>query len=299
VEVVKKVVLDNITKTTQEFQRLFHGRGEFYEGFEDITIDSIDKVILICFYKNVSYQDELIEFLILQINTTNHTTLLAQYRYEKNTPFKTIIGEIPQDFYAIEDGIKFKLNTKNQNFGYFTDMKNGRAYIKEIAKDKNILNLFSYTCGFSLVAASGGAKMVTNVDMNKGVLSTGRENHHINNIPTSNINFMPYNILKSFSRIKKHAPYDIIIIDPPSFQKGSFVATNDYIKIIKKLDLLSQKNTIVLACLNAPELNSKFLIDLFDEHTTNFIYLHHLENHKEFPTLNSERSLKNLIFIKN
>mgnify|MGYP000633929185 CR=1 FL=1 len=55
--------------------------------------------------------------------------MYLQYRYEKNAPFKIIQGEIPHEFYAIENGIKFLLNTKNQNFGYFADMKNGRKFI--------------------------------------------------------------------------------------------------------------------------------------------------------------------------
>ena len=177
-------------------------------------------------------------------------------------------------------------------------MKNGRSFIKEMAKNKNILNLFSYTCGFSLFAYAGGASSITNVDMNKSVLSKGRENHRINNFDTKNIHFMPYNILKSFSRIKKNGPYDMIIIDPPSFQKGSFIASNDYIKIVKKLDLLSKKDTIVLACLNAPELSSQFLIDLFKEHAQDFIFQKKLPNLMDFPTNDEEKSLKNLIFIK-
>ena len=66
---------------------------------------------------------------------------------------------------------------------------------------------------------------------------------------------MPYDILKSWSRIKKRSPYDIIIIDPPSFQKGSFAATKDYEKIIKNLMILANENCVVLSCLNAPELD--------------------------------------------
>ena len=297
-ETLKEIVLENIKATNEEFKRLFHGRGRVYKGYENIVLDSINNVILVALYKSIEYEINLQEFLKETILHTKHTTIVFQYRFEKNAPFKTILGEIPEKFHALENGIKFLLNTKNQNFGYFADMKNGRAYIKEIANDKNVLNLFSYTCGFSLVASKAGATMVTNVDMNKGVLSIGRQNHHFNNLSTNNINFMPYNILKSFSRIKKHAPYDIIIIDPPSFQKGSFVATNDYIKIIKKLDLLSTKGTIVLACLNAPELDSSFLINLFKEHASSFNYSRHLKNHSDFPSFDQEKALKNLIFIK-
>ena len=69
----------------------------------------------------------------------------------------------------------------NQNNGYFPDMKNGREYITKISKDKIVLNLFSYTCAFSIAALKGEARSVSNIDMSKSALTTGRENHHLNN----------------------------------------------------------------------------------------------------------------------
>jgi 23S rRNA (cytosine1962-C5)-methyltransferase len=175
-------------------------------------------------------------------------------------------------------------------------MKIGREYIKSIAKDKNILNLFSYTCAFSVVATSVNAKQIVNVDMSKGALSVGRENHRINNLNTNCVKFLPYNILKSWSRIKKFAPYDIIIIDPPSFQKGSFAATKDYAKIIKRLNELASEDCTILSCLNAPELDTKFVKDLFKEYASDFEFVKRLDNLDTFPSSNSEKTLKNMIF---
>ncbi len=175
-------------------------------------------------------------------------------------------------------------------------MKIGREYIKSISKEKNILNLFSYTCAFSVSAIEGGARQVVNVDMAKGALSTGRKNHHLNNHDTKKVKFLPYNILKSWSRIKKDAPYDVIIIDPPSFQKGSFAVTADYVKIVKRLEQLASKNCIVLSCLNAPELDTSFMKELFEENAPEFKYVKRLENLDTFFTDNEEKTLKNLIF---
>ena len=134
--------------------------------------------------------------------------------------------------------------------------------------------------------------------MAKGALTIGRENHHLNNLDTKKVKFMPYDILKSWSRIKKEAPYDIIIIDPPSFQKGSFAATKDYEKIIKKLDTLANENCVVLSCLNAPELDSEFIKNKFSEFAPEFKFSKRLDNLEEFITNNEEKSLKNLVFVK-
>nr|WP_323127386.1 class I SAM-dependent methyltransferase [Aliarcobacter butzleri] len=218
-------------------------------------------------------------------------------KYKKDELNEAIIGEIPPFYIVVENGLKYKINFFNKNIGIFLDMKIGREYISSICNDKNVLNLFSYTCAFSVVAINAKAKQVVNVDMAKGALTTGRENHHLNNLETKKVKFMPYDILKSWNRIKKEGPYDIIIIDPPSFQKGSFAATKDYEKIIKKLPELASKNCIVLSCLNAPELDSDFIKQKFEEFAPTFKFEKRLENLKEFITNNEEKSLKSLIFF--
>lgn len=298
---ILQIIKKNSFDLTEEFKRVFHGRGGIYNGWEFLTVDSIDAILSVAFYSQIDeeLENELLNLLKEFIKNTRHQTIILQRRYETKAPTEIIYGELKKENFAIENGLKLKLNLfSNQNNGYFPDMKIGREFIELIAKDKNILNLFSYTCAFSIFASRGGAKAVTNVDMAKSSLSTGRENHHINNLSTKNINFMPYNILKSFSRIKKNAPYDIIIIDPPSFQKGSFEASKDYVKIIKKLNLLAGDDTLVLACLNSPHLNSQFIIDIFKEYAPNFTFDKKLDCCKDFVALDDERSLKNLVFTK-
>jgi len=240
---------------------------------------------------------ELIAMLKEFISTYRHTTIVLQRRYIKGTTSEIIVGELPDDLHVEENGMKIKLNLlSNRNSGYFPDMKNGRAFIKENAKDKNVLNLFSYTCAFSIAAKLGGATKVSNIDMSKGALSTGRENHHLNNLDTRGISFAPYNILKSFSRIKKKGPYDLIILDPPTFQRGSFEATKDYQKLIGKLPQIASEDCLLLACLNSPDLDVDFIKDLIKKLAPSFEFSHRLNNVAEFASLDEDRSLKNLVF---
>ena len=299
---LKELLKNNSKNITEEFKRIFHGRGDFYEGFSFLTIDSMDSILNVAFYKEIDNNDEkeLLNILKEFIKNSRHSTINLQRRYLSKAPSEIITGTIKKDLYALEHDIKFNIDLQsNQNNGYFPDMKNGRTYIQNISKHKNVLNLFSYTCGFSLSASIGGASSVFNIDMSKGALSKGRSNHHLNNLSTKNITFGPYNILKSFSRIRKKAPYDIIIIDPPTFQKGSFEATKDYIKIIRRLEEISSNNCIIMACLNSPFLPESFLIDLFEEHCPSFNFDKRIKNCKEFISLNEEKSLKNLIFKNN
>ncbi|MCG3677904.1 class I SAM-dependent methyltransferase [Aliarcobacter butzleri] len=298
IENLKKLIQNNLANKTFEIKRVFHGRGNFYEDFNYLTVDSLNEILFATFFEESSDENEIIKALKEIANAYNYKTFIVQKKYKKDELNEAIIGEIPPFYIVVENGLKYKINFFNKNIGIFLDMKIGREYISSICNDKNVLNLFSYTCAFSVVAINAKAKQVVNVDMAKGALTTGRENHHLNNLDTKKVKFMPYDILKSWNRIKKEGPYDIIIIDPPSFQKGSFAATKDYEKIIKKLPELASENCIVLSCLNAPELDSDFIKQKFEEFAPTFKFEKRLENLKEFITNNEEKSLKNLIFKK-
>ncbi|MFY4805450.1 class I SAM-dependent methyltransferase [Aliarcobacter butzleri] len=298
IENLKKLIQNNLENKTFEIKRVFHGRGNFYEDFNYLTVDSLNEILFATFFEESSDENEIIKALKDIANAYNYKTFIVQKKYKKDELNEAIIGEISPFYIVVENGLKYKINFFNKNIGIFLDMKIGREYINSICKDKNVLNLFSYTCAFCVVAINAKAKQVVNVDMAKGALTTGRENHHLNNLDTKKVKFMPYDILKSWNRIKKEGPYDIIIIDPPSFQKGSFAATKDYEKIIKKLPELASENCIVLSCLNAPELDSDFIKQKFEEFAPTFRFEKRLENLKEFITNNEEKSLKNLIFKK-
>ncbi len=301
IDIIKTKLLDNSINLNEEFKRLFHGRGGVYQELKFLTIDSIDKILSVAFYKQCSeeLENKILNMLKEYIIDSRHTTIVLQRRYIYKTITQIITGNLPDKVYAIENNLKFVLNlTTNQNSGYFPDMKNGRRYIQSISANKKVLNLFAYTCGFSLAAISGNAQSVVNIDMSKSALSIGRTNHHINNLDTKKVKFFPYNILKSFSRIKKLGAYDIVIIDPPTFQKGSFEASKDYIKIIKKLESITTDKSVVLAALNSPDLNSSFIIDLFNKYAPTFRFDKRLSNPKEFEVLDNQKSLKNLVFVK-
>ena len=292
-------IIQSSLETSEEFKRLFHGRGGLYEGYKHLTIDSIDTIVSVALYAEDENEELLIEMLQKFVNESKYTTLVVQRRYLQGSPSEVIVGEISEDLYVVENGIKIKLNLlSNKNSGYFPDMKNGRTFVRENAKHKNVLNLFSYTCAFSLAAKFGGAASVVNVDMSKGALSTGKANHSLNNIDPRGVSFLPYNILKSFSSLKKKGPYDFIIIDPPTFQRGSFEATKDYEKIIKKLPQLASENCTLLSCLNSPDLDSDFIINLMKEWAPSFKFVKRLENVDEFASADEERSLKNLVFVR-
>lgn len=298
IEELKSLLTKNSLGADEEFKRLFHGRGNLYEGFRHLTIDSIDTILSVALFFKEDNEDKILEMLLEFIKNSRYKTLVIQRRYLSGSPAEVLFGELKNDVIAIENGMKFKLNLlSNQNSLYFADMKNGRAFVRENSKDKNVLNLFSYTCAFSVAAKLGGAASVTNVDMSKNALSVGKANHSLNGVDTKGVSFLPYNILKSFSGMKKNAPYDLIIIDPPTYQRGSFDVKKDYIKIIKRLPELSSSDATILACLNSTDLDSNFLKELFLD--SEFSFVQRVQNLREFETDNEERALKVLTFKRN
>jgi len=190
---------------TEEFKRLFHGRGGLYEGWRHLTVDSIDTIVSVALYFEEESEEELIVALQEFVNNSSrYTTLVVQRRYIKGAPSEVVIGEVAEDLSVLENGMRFKLNLlSNKNNYYFPDMKNGRTFVRENAKNRHVLNLFSYTCAFSVAAKFGGAQSVVNIDMSKGALKVGMANHSLNKLNPKGVSFLPYNILKSFSSIKK------------------------------------------------------------------------------------------------
>ena len=294
---LETTIIKNSTNTSEEFKRIFHGRGGLYEGWKHLTIDSIDTILSVALYFDEENEKELLEMLHSFVHNARYETLVVQRRYLKGAPSEVLIGEIPENTCVIENGIKIKLNLlSNRNSGYFPDMKIGREFVRENAKDKKILNLFSYTCGFSLAAKFGGAYEIINVDMSKGALKSGMANHSVNDLDPRGVSYLPYNILKSFASFKRKGPFDMIIIDPPSFQKGSFEATKDYEKIIKKLPQIASEDCLLLSCLNSPDLESAFIIDMIKQWAPSFKYVKRLDNLEDFASADENRSLKNLVF---
>lgn len=300
IDKLKEIILGNLENKSIEIKRVFHGRGNFYDDFNYLVVDSINDVLLASFFEEIeeNKQKEIIKVLDEVYATKGFKTLIIQRRYKKDNLYEVLRGKIPQDSIVVENTLKYKINFLNQNIGIFPDMKKGREFIQDICKDKNVLNLFSYTCAFSVSAIKAGASKVVNVDMSKSSLTIGRENHHLNNLDTKKVKFLPYNILKSWSRIRKEGPYDIIVIDPPTLQKGSFEATRDYEKIIKRLGELAAEECTVLSCLNAPELDTNFIKNIFSSLASNFKFQERLDNLDTFVAIDDEKTLKNLVFKK-
>ena len=86
------------------------------------------------------------------------------------------------------------------------------------------------------------------------------------------------------------------VVDPPSYQKGSFVASRDYIKVIRRLPSLLAPEGWALLCLNAPEMDTNFLLDQARAGAPELCFVERLDNPQQFASAFPERALKVLAF---
>lgn len=250
--------------------RLLHGRGGYFSGLEHVAIDCFAPVILVTFYAETETNSLLLEELVQWAREqTEVAAIVAQDRHLPKTPKRVVFGDVPTATFAVESGLKYQLALdRNQNHGFFLDMKPGRDWIRANATGKRVLNLFAYTCSLSVAAIAGGAESVVNLDMASNALSTGRKNHQLNFEQSlcRRASYLPHDLFKSWGRLVRGAPYDLIVIDPPSNQGSSFYAEKDYPKILRRLPELLTPDSQILACLNAPHLDESFLTDLFSDY---------------------------------
>lgn len=278
-------------------QRLFHGRGHAYQGLEHINVDWLPPIALITLYKEESEQWLLAHAQQLMAQIDACKSVQVQFRCRPKSPYQVILGEQINEIVALEHGLKYQLQLGNaQNNGIFLDMANGREWVQKHSSAKNVLNLFAYTCAFSVAAIAGGATKVVNVDISKSPLAKGRDNHRLNNHDLSKVTFEGVDIFKSYSRLKKHGPYDLLISDPPSFQKGSVDIKRDYPKIIRRLDQLMNDQGVVMLCLNSPDLTADFIHQMVATECPNCEFIEQIKPPSVFVEAMPGKGLKVLVF---
>ncbi|MCI2963541.1 MULTISPECIES: class I SAM-dependent methyltransferase [Shewanella] len=277
--------------------RLFHGRGGHFAGCEHLCLDWFAPVLLLTSFTPLADDDlatcqQAIAERWQVICPGSQLNLVYQYRSAGETFTQVLQGEVPEPHIVSENGARFQVHLmRGQNHGLFLDMANGREWVRANARYKKVLNLFAYTCGFSVAALQGGADEVVNMDMSKGALGIGKQNHLLNGFSVG-ARFLGHDIFKSWGKLKKLGPYDIIVADPPSNQKGSFVATKDYVRLIRRLPELLADNGEVLLCLNAPELDTTFLRQQVADAAPALEYIERLVNPPAFMDVSEEKSLK-------
>ena len=259
--------------------RLIHGQAD---GWKDLYVDRLGDFLLM---------QSPLPLTELQVDATkqwkNALKIKGVYYKKLNrlvqqsTPTsaspRLIMGlEAPDEFEVMENGLKYRLSLKQgYSSGLFLDMRENRQRIlanhietgftlfNSTRGNITVLNVFSYTCSFSVCAARMGATTI-NLDLSRKYLDWGRENFRLNQVNPKDHDFIYGDALEWIKRLAKRGDkYDLLVLDPPTFsrskQSGVFMAKRDYGNLAKAAAPLVRKGGVLLACCNAAGLgNAKF-----------------------------------------
>jgi 23S rRNA (cytosine1962-C5)-methyltransferase len=295
-------------------RRIFHGRGGLHPGCEQWVLDAYPPVFVLTSFAPAT--EEALDAIGAALQA--RWSLIAPdgqplnwvfqhrgeaLRAEGRSDTRLMAGAVPDPHAVTEAGARFRVHVlRGQNHGLFLDMAGGRRWVRDFAAARSadryglkVLNLFAYTCAFSVVALQAGARQVVNVDMSHGAIAVGQQNHQLNGIATG-ASFLAHDIFSSWGKITRSGPYGLVIVDPPSYQKGSFVATKDYARLMRRLPDLLAPGGHALLCLNAPELGEGFLREQMQALAPGLSFVERVDNPAAFADVDPQRALKVLVY---
>ncbi|SFI40094.1 class I SAM-dependent rRNA methyltransferase [Nitrosomonas sp. Nm34] len=136
-------------------------------------------------------------------------------------------GGLPHDLIIEENGLHFAVDViTGQKTGFYLDQRDNRAKIGTLAKDKDILNCFCYSGGFSVYAKRAGAKSVLSVDSSEEALKLAQRNFTLNGLATDSQEWQRADVFQMLRQLRdQNRKFDLIILDPPKFAPtASFAA---------------------------------------------------------------------------
>jgi 23S rRNA (cytosine1962-C5)-methyltransferase len=249
--------------------RLIHGASD---GFEGLTVDVYDRYLVASLYTEQRGERE--EAWLAALSELGYAGVylkqrprqanqLAEAERKARAPEHAVRGsDAPERLIIREHAVPFAVRLGDGlSTGLFLDQRDNRARFAALAAHKRVLNLFSYTCGFGVVAARAGAAATTNVDVSKAALERGKENYALAEVGVGEHHFLARDVLESLPRMQKRGEtFDLIALDPPSYastKHGRFSVERDYAQLAASaLALLSPGGTL-LACLNHARMSER------------------------------------------
>jgi len=209
--------------------RLIHGEGDFLPGLivdvyaETAVVQAHSVGMHVC-------RNEIAEALVSEVPQVEN----VYYKSDDTLPFKAPIeGEktgwliaksqepTADEYWSFENGLQFRIDwLRGQKTGFFVDQRENRALVERYAANKDVLNMFCYTGGFSLYALRGGAKTVDSVDVSQKAIDLVNINVARNFPEAENHQAVAADAFEYLTAQKNAGKtYDLIILDPPAFAK--------------------------------------------------------------------------------
>ena len=259
--------------------RLVHGEGDGLAGY---TVDVYGEWLVASVYaddartpmaesqeRDASFLDALAGLGFRGVYLKNRPRQANELAAEERTlrgPPAAVRGEsAPEALVVYESGMPFEVRLGDGlSTGLFLDQRSNRKHLRELAREKRVLNLFAYTCAFGVAAALGGARSTTNLDVAKPVLERGKHNYALAGIALEGHTFLARDALEALPRMaRREERFDIVVLDPPSYasNKGRrFSVERDYAELAAHALGVLAPDGVLLACTNHQRLASADLV---------------------------------------
>ncbi len=202
--------------------RLVNGEGD---GLPGLIIDLYDGNAVLQFHSFGMYQlrdifVQCLHELFPNLRSIYNKSGLTLGETEQFTPEDELLfGELGA-VRAKENGIAFNIDIQGgQKTGFFLDQRDSRAMVGELARGRNVLNMFCYSGGFSTYALRGGAVHVDSVDISRKAIELTEGNIQLLGGDAPQRHTAYCKDVFAFLEEMPSQQYDLIVLDPPAFAK--------------------------------------------------------------------------------
>lgn len=269
-----------LLKPNTNSYRLIYGENDNLPSF---IVDVYNKVLVIKLYSNIwlPYLKEIIPHLIEVSKTETVVLRLSRNTLKEGNKHgledgQIIHGNLDNPVVVFkEHGVNFSANViKGHKTGYFLDHRHNRKTVGKLAKNKTVLDVFSYAGGFSVHALAGEATEVTSLDISAQALEIAKQNAKLNKFKGKHHIIVGDAFDKLEKLIDENKKFDVVVIDPPSFAKSKAEidgAIKSYASLTKLgLKLVAKKGILVMAsCSSRVEADTFYELVLATAYNSN------------------------------
>ena len=242
--------------------RCIHGEND---GFPGLVLDRYAKTYVFKIY-TAAWRDRINDLIDLLPASSN--VVLRSSRNLNLTDGQILRGEVSGPIQFVENGLRFEADVlRGQKTGFFLDQRENRKIVESLARDRDVLNAFSFSGGFSVYAARGGARCVCDLDISAHALASARRNFALNGLEGSRHETIQADTFE-FLAAKPSRKFELIILDPPSLAKRESEkagALRAYRKLVESaLPWLAGNGILVAASCSAHVTREEFFQTVLD-----------------------------------
>ncbi len=252
----------NLPNEQTNAYRLFNSEAD---GLSGLTIDCFNQYLVVSSSAYwVEKNRHLIEQVLKELNPGKTIIWVSQQKLLAKEGYRgeLMVGINAQSIVK-EAGVQFEVQFENaQKTGLFLDQRENHQRLAQLAKGKTVLDLYTYSGGFALHAAMGGAVSVTAVDSSEQAIEQAKRNQILNNL-----NAIEFVQADARDYLMHARDYDIVILDPPKLVPGRAhlnKAKNYYRFLHREVFKVMKQGSLLVTCNCSSALSANAFTDLVE-----------------------------------